>query len=195
MIALRLFTDRGFEDTTVDDIASEAGVSRRTFFRYFDSKTDVLWHAFDHEVATLRGALAAAPAEEPLLDAIRTAVVGVNHYTATDVPELRTRIHLISTVPALQASAARHYDAWEQVVIDYAAHRLGQASDALLPLAIGRATLAVCRAAYEYWVNQADEDLTVYLDASLRAMAAGFTSSGGDRRPARARRARAKSAP
>src|SRR5438874_2259337 len=82
--------------------------------------------ASDAEVATLRAAFAAAPAEEPLLDAIRTAVVSVNHYTATDVPELRARMKLISTVPALQASAATHYDAWERAVIDYAAGRLGQ---------------------------------------------------------------------
>ena len=177
MIALRLFTERGFDDTTVEDIASEAGVSRRTFFRYFDTKADVLWHAFDHEVATLRAAFAATPTEQPLLDAIRTAVIGVNHYTAGDVPELRARIHLISTVPALQASAARHYDAWEQAVIDYAAGRLGLPPDALLPLAIGRATLAVCRAAYECWITQADDDLTVYLDAAIRAMAAGFVTA------------------
>ena len=148
---MRLFSERGFDDTTVEDIAREAGVSRRTFFRYFDTKSDVLWHAFDAEVATLRAAFAAAPAEEPLLDAIRTAVVSVNHYTATDMPELRARMKLISTVPALQASAATHYDAWERAVIDYAAGRLGQPPDALLPLAIGRATLAVCRAAYEVY--------------------------------------------
>lgn len=179
VIALRLFTDRGFDSTTVEDIASAAGVSRRTFFRYFDTKADVLWAAFDHEVATLRAAFAEAPAGQPLLDAIRTTIVGVNHYTAADVPELRARIHLISTVPALQASAATHYDAWEQAVIDHAAARLGQPPDALLPLAIGRATLAVCRAAYECWVNQADDDLTAYLDAALRAMAAGFAPRQG----------------
>ncbi len=85
--------------------------------------------------------------------------------------------HLISAVPALQASAATHYDAWEQAVIDYAADRLAQPPNALLPLAIGRATLAVCRAAYEYWVNQADDDLTVYLDAAIRAMAEGFLNA------------------
>jgi mycofactocin system transcriptional regulator len=175
VIALRLFTERGFDDTTVEDIAREAGVSRRTFFRYFDTKADVLWHAFDAEVATLRAAFPAASAGQSLLDAIRTAVVSVNHYTAADVPELRARMKLISAVPALQASAATHYDAWERAVIDYAVDRLGQPADALLPLAIGRATLAVCRAAYEVWVEHADEDLTAYLDAALQAMASGFS--------------------
>ena len=56
---------------------------------------------------------------------------------------------------------------------------------------IGRATLAVCRAAYECWVSQADEDLTVYLDAALRAMASGFTPAGAAV-PSRRRAAPAK---
>jgi hypothetical protein len=109
-----------------------------------------------------------------LMDAIRAAVVQVNHYTAADIPELRTRIDLVGTVPTLQASAALHYDAWEQTVIDYAARRLRQPPTALLPLAIGRATLAVCRAAYEYWVSRADANLTRYLDEAISTVAHGF---------------------
>jgi len=174
LISLRLFTRDGFEDTTVERIAAAAGVSKRTFFRYFDSKADVLWHAFDGEVRSLRAAFAAVPPDVPLLDAIRTAVVGVNRYRAEDVPELRTRMSLITSVPALQASAAQHYDAWERAVSEFAAARLGEPADALYPLAIGRATLAVCRAAYDRWVERADADLTVYLDRALRALAAGF---------------------
>jgi TetR/AcrR family transcriptional regulator, regulator of mycofactocin system len=174
LISLRLFTQDGFEDTTVERIAAAAGVSKRTFFRYFDSKADVLWHAFDGEVRSLRAAFAAVPADVPLLEAIRMTVVGVNRYRAEDVPELRIRMSLISSVPALQASAAHHYDAWERVVSEFAAARLSEPSDALYPLAIGRATLAVCRAAYDRWVDRADADLTVYLDQALRGLATGF---------------------
>lgn len=175
LIALQLFTEQGFDETTVEQIAERASVSARTFFRYFDSKADVLWHAFDDEVAALRSALDATPPDLALLEAIRQAVVSVNRYTAADVPELRTRINLIATVPALQASAAQHYDAWERAVIDFAARRLGQPAVSLRPMAIGRATLAVCRAAYELWVGRADADLVVYLDEALVLMAAGFS--------------------
>jgi mycofactocin system transcriptional regulator len=174
IIALRLFAERGFDETTVEDIAFEAGVSTRTFFRYFDSKAEVLWHDFDTEVIALRQAFAAIPPSVSLVTAIRRAVVAVNRYTAADVPELRNRIHLISSVPALQASAAAHYDAWEQAIIDFAAQRTGDSPTSLLPVALGRATLAVCRAAYELWVTRADADLTVYLDEALATMASGF---------------------
>src|SRR5215467_7283272 len=174
LIALRLFTARGFEETTVDQIAAEAGVSRRAFFRYFGSKPDVLWGEFDTEVATIRALLDEVPAGVPVMEAVRRAVLAANHYRAADVPELRARMSLVGSVPALMANAAVHYDAWERTVSEFVARRTGQPADSLYPLAVGRATLAACRAAFDRWVVHADADLTVYLDAALRALAAGF---------------------
>jgi len=174
LIALRLFTDQGFDSTTIEQIGAEAGVSKRTFFRYFGSKASVLWSEFDSEVGTIRAALAGVPPEVPMMDAIRRAVVTANHYGPQDVPELRMRMNLIGGVPALQSSAAIHYDAWERAISDFAATRIGQSADSLYPLAVGRATLAACRAAYDRWSARADADLTFYLDAALAALAAGF---------------------
>jgi mycofactocin system transcriptional regulator len=175
VIALRLFTEQGYEDVTVADIAAAAGVSTRTFFRYFASKVDVLWSAFDQEIATLRTALGEIPAQVPMLEGIRQAVLRVNHYAARDVPELRDRIALINNVSALRDSAGSRYDAWERCVINFAAARLNQRPDDLLPRSIGMATLAVCRAGYTCWVERADADLTAYLDIALAAMSHGFT--------------------
>ncbi|HEX3707753.1 MAG TPA: mycofactocin system transcriptional regulator [Mycobacteriales bacterium] len=172
--ALELFAVDGFADTTVEQIAARAGVSKRTFFRYFDSKVDVLWHDFDKEVAELRSAFASVSLRRTLMTAIREVVVSVNRYRAEDVPELRTRMALIGSDPALQASALLHYDAWERAVADFAADRLGEPADSLNPLAIGRVTLAACRAAYDTWLARADADLTVYLDAAIRALATGY---------------------
>lgn len=176
LIALRLFTEQGFDETTVDQIAAEAGVSRRTFFRYFDTKADVLWNDFDAEIDAIRTAFAHVGNDTPMMDAIRHVVVAANRYHAEDVPELRTRMNLIGSVPALQASAAPHYDAWERAISDFVSTRIRQPADSLYPLAIGRTTLAACRAAYERWIARADTDLTTYLDAALTALAAGFTT-------------------
>ena len=174
LIALRLFADQGFDSTTIEQIAAEAGVSKRTFFRYFGSKASVLWSEFDHEVDVIRAALAEVPAGVPMMDAIRRAVVAANHYGPQDVTELRMRMNLIGSVPALQSSAAVHYDAWERAITDFAATRIGQSADSLYPLTVGRATLAACRAAYDRWSAWADADLTFYLDAALAALATGF---------------------
>ena len=174
LIALRLFTDQGFDNTTIEQIAAEAGVSKRTFFRYFSSKASVLWSEFDHEVEVIRAALAEVPDEVPMMEAIRRAVVSANHYGPQDVPELRLRMNLIGLVPGLQFSAALHYDAWERAISEFAATRIGQPADSLYPLTVGRATLAACRAAYDRWSARADADLTFYLNAALVALAAGF---------------------
>lgn len=174
LVALRLFTEQGFDNTTVDEIAAAAGVSRRTFFRYFTTKSAVLWNEFDVEVETIRSQLAEAPADKPMMEAVREAVVAANHYRAEDVPELRARMTLITSVPNLQANATLHYAAWEEVISEFVATRLGQPAESLYPLAVGRATLAVCRAAYDQWVARADADLTVYLDSAIMALATGF---------------------
>ena len=177
LIALELFAEQGFEDTTVEQIAARAGVSSRTFFRYFDAKASVLWHAFDREVDALRAAFARVPTDVSTMDGIRQVVVAVNDHREGDLPELRARMQLIGTVPALQASAAPHYDAWEQAVSEFAAARLGVAADELVPLAIGRTTLAACRSAFDRWVAVGGTDLTTFLDTALRALAAGFTDA------------------
>jgi len=174
LIALRLFDEQGFDETTIDQIASEAGVSRRTFFRYFESKTAVLWSQFDAEVGAIRSALADVGDDVEMMAAIRQAVLAANHYRAEDVPELRARMNLIGSVPALQASAAVRYDAWERAVSEFVAVRVGQPADSLFALTVGRATLAACRAAYDRWAVRADADLTVYLDAAINALADGF---------------------
>jgi mycofactocin system transcriptional regulator len=181
LIALRLFAERGFDNTTIEQIAAEAGVSERTFFRYFTTKASVLWTEFETEVETIRSSLAAVPDDMPLMDAVRGVVVAANHYHADDVPEMQMRMQLIATVPALSFSAAEHYEAWERAISEFAGRRLGQPADSLFPLTIGRASLAACRAAYDRWSVRADDDLTFYLDAALSALAAGFDTEAMER--------------
>ncbi|MEU7629623.1 mycofactocin system transcriptional regulator [Nocardia sp. NPDC049220] len=176
LIAMRLFTEQGFDDTTVEQIATAAGISGRTFFRYFPTKAEVLWHQFDDEVSALRAAFATVPDDVPMMTAVRRVVVNANRYRAEDVPELRTRMQLVATIPALAATAGAHYDAWERAVSTFAAGRLGESADGLIPLAVGRTTLAAARAAFDAWLARADTDLTVYLDEALAALERGFAT-------------------
>ncbi len=174
LIALRLFVEQGFEATTVEQIAAEAGVSKRTYFRYFDSKAGVLWRDFDEQIARVRGGLSDVPAGVPFMTAVRLAVVTANDYQAADVPEVRARLHLLSSAGALSSGAAAHFAEWERVVAGFVALRTGEAVDALLPVAVGRATLATCRAAYDVWIANADTELRSYLDEALLGLARGF---------------------
>lgn len=72
--ALELFTEHGYEETTVDDIAEAADVSQRTFFRYFSSKEDVAFALQDEVEARFFDAVVARPADESPMRALRNAL-------------------------------------------------------------------------------------------------------------------------
>jgi TetR/AcrR family transcriptional regulator, regulator of mycofactocin system len=168
-VAFDLFGRQGFERTTIDDIASAAGIGRRTFFRYFPSKNDVVWGDFDAELERMRRRLNAVPAGKPLMDAIRDAIVDFNRIAPQQVPAHRRRMEFILNVPALQAHSTLRYAAWRQVIADFVADRTRLPPGALLPQAIAYATLGVAIAAYEQWLG-GDGDLCDLLDAAVRTL-------------------------
>jgi TetR/AcrR family transcriptional regulator, regulator of mycofactocin system len=173
-LTLELFLDNGFDNTTVEDVATAAGIGRRTFFRYFASKNDVPWGDFDANLDRMRGLLAALPDHLPVLEALRTAVLDFNRVDAAEAPWLRRRMQLILTVPALQAHSMIKYAEWRQAVAEFVAARTGTAPTALAPQAVGWAALGVSIAAYEQWLADPDADLSELLDAAYRNLATGF---------------------
>jgi TetR/AcrR family transcriptional regulator, regulator of mycofactocin system len=175
-VAFDLFEQQGFERTTVDDVAAAAGISRRTFFRYFDSKNEIPWGDFDGELARMRRHLAATPPQAPLMDAIRDAIVDFNRMPAEQLPEHRRRMTLILGVPALQAHSTLRFAAWRQVIADFVAQRTGEPADTLLPRAIGHSMLGVAVAAYEQWLANPGDDLCELLDSAVRALGSAFTT-------------------
>lgn len=176
-VAFDLFGQYGFEQTTVDDIAFAAGIGRRTFFRYFPSKNDVPWGNFEGELARMRQRLAAVPAEVPLMDALRAAIVDFNRVSPGEVPAHRRRMELILRVPALQAHSTLRYAAWRQVIAGFVAERTGQPAGELLPQAVAYALLGAAVAAYEQWLDGGRDDLAELLDASVLALAEAFSGT------------------
>jgi mycofactocin system transcriptional regulator len=181
-VALGLFAERGFEQTTLDDIAAAVGVGRRTLFRYFDSKNDIAWGDFDWVMGRLRTALDEQGEEAPLMRALRVGVVESNRYPDDQLPGLRIRMTLITGTPALQAHSALRYAEWRAVVAEWAAAQLDLAPDDILPQALGGAALGTAMATFGRWVEHPDEDLYELLDTAFCALAAGFEPLLDERR-------------
>ncbi|OZM84038.1 mycofactocin system transcriptional regulator [Pseudonocardia sp. MH-G8] len=179
-IALDLFTERGFDTTTVDDIATAAGIGRRTVFRYYPSKNDIPWGAFDEELDRMRDTFAALPSELPVLAGVRAAVLEFNEVHPDEQPWHRRRLRLILDTPALQAHSTLRYTAWRRVVAEYAARRLGYPAEHLVPQTIGHASLGVALAAYERWLREDAGELRQLLDAAFAALEHGVRSSTPD---------------
>lgn len=173
LIALGLFADRGFESTTVDDIAEAAGIGRRTFFRYFPSKNDVVYGDFDAALEALRERLASVPADVPLLAGIREAVLAFNALPDGAEPQHRVRMSMVLHTPALQAHSTLRYAGWRAVVAEHAASRLGLAPGDFEPQLIAHQALASAVAAYEQWLARPGSDLPALLDRALRTLRTG----------------------
>ncbi|MDQ1706194.1 MAG: TetR/AcrR family transcriptional regulator, regulator of mycofactocin system [Frankiaceae bacterium] len=173
---MRLFSTVGFDATTVEDIAAAAGISRRTFFRYFASKNDVVWGRFDEGLGQLRASLAAAPATQPLGDALREAIVSFNALAPDQVAVHRQRMSLILSVPSLQAHSTLMYAEWRRVVAEFVASRTGSDPGGLQPRLAGHLMLGAAVAAYEQWLADPAAELTELLATAVQRASAGVAS-------------------
>jgi TetR/AcrR family transcriptional regulator, regulator of mycofactocin system len=184
--SLRLFAEWGFERTTVDDLAAAAGVGRRTIFRYFPSKNDIVFGALDERLRMLAAELDAGRVSGlPLFEMMRRAFHVTSSYEAHERTSLALRIQLIATVPSLQAHAALRYRAWEDTVRAAVVARTGE-GDGVYARAYAKAVVAVMWAAFDAWHEEgAGDDLAQTVDAALDLLAGGLASPPAvARRPA-----------
>ncbi|WP_155054435.1 mycofactocin system transcriptional regulator [Streptomyces blattellae] len=173
-LGFELFARQGFDRTTVDDIAAAAGIGRRTFFRYFASKNDLVWGDFGEHLIGFEELLASADPKTSMMDALRSAVVEFNRFDPDEVPWHRQRMELILRVPTLQADSTLRYASWRAVVTKFAAARTGLPPTDMLPRHVGHAVLATCVVAYEHWLTEEGADLSRLLDKAMRQLTAGF---------------------
>ncbi|WP_254790931.1 acyl-CoA-like ligand-binding transcription factor [Blastococcus tunisiensis] len=172
--ALDLFTSRGFEHVTSDEVADSAGISRRTFFRYFATKADAVWGDFAGHVARLEQLLTATGDAGPVLATVCAAYVEVNDYPDAELPLLRERMQLILAEPALLAHSQLRFAEVDLVVARYVARRTGDTPTALVPRLVAATTRAAATTAFEAWLTDARTPLTQYLHQAFDEMAAGF---------------------
>ncbi|MFD7920497.1 TetR family transcriptional regulator [Streptomyces sp. NPDC059740] len=161
--ALELFTDRGYEHTTVDDIAAAVDVSQRTFFRYFANKEDVAFAVQDMVERQYVQALTERPADEPPLEALRNAVLAswedIGSTIRSVVPlELHMRtVQVIESTPALVAAHLRRAAVLEEEIAGLIATRQGVDLDAdPRPRVVVSAFGGVMRVAGRLWGEAGD---------------------------------------
>jgi mycofactocin system transcriptional regulator len=172
--ALDLFTLRGFDNVTSDEVADSAGISRRTFFRYYATKADAVWGDFAGHVARLDGLLAAADPGQPVLASVCAAYVEVNDYPEADLPLLRERMRLILTEPALLAHSNLRFAEVDSVVARHVAGRTGASPSELVPRLVAASTRAAATTAFAAWLADDRSSLTQLLHRAFDEMAAGF---------------------
>ena len=166
----RLFARRGFDGTTLDAIAAEVGISRRTLLRYYDSKNDIPWGRFSETLDGFRATLAATSNEVPLHEAVHAAVLAFNRFDLDAHPSHRERMQLILTTPTLQAHSVLRYGEWRQVIAEYVALRLGLRPDDLLPRTVGQVSLALTLSAYTHWLDHPELALHDLIDTAMNGL-------------------------
>lgn len=167
--AFELFSARGFEATTVEDIASAAGIGRRTFFRYFASKNDVVWGDFQGHLDRLRAGLDCMDPALAVGPALVEAIVAFNVFPDAELGRHRQRMNLIFNVADLQAHSTLQYAKWRATVASFAADRTGRAADELWPQLVAHTALGAALAAYDVWMRDEAASLTGVLRRALDA--------------------------
>ena len=163
--ALRLFAERGYEQTTVEDIAEAADVAVRTFFRYFSSKQDVLFgEVVTDRVTRVRSELAARPADEDPLRSVR-AVMDLLDFTGPDEEgQIMARMDLMRRQPSFVTRYLEIMDDMRAVIVEFVAERTGLDSRrSLYPLLVGGACIVAWDSSLKLWVESGGA-------ASLRAL-------------------------
>jgi TetR/AcrR family transcriptional regulator, regulator of mycofactocin system len=176
-VALRLFEERGFADVTVEDIASEAKISARTFYRYLPTKEDVLQVRIDRRTEDLRAALMGRPNDEPPLHSLRVAV---ELEVSAEDPELLARwMAVIVASPILLRSVVGglHLKV-DQMMAEFFGSRLGLPSDALVPRVLAASAGGVINAAQTYWFLNGG-DLAETISESLEVLERGIGTAPG----------------
>ncbi|GAA2421640.1 TetR family transcriptional regulator [Actinomadura vinacea] len=173
--ALRLFTERGYGATTVDQICAAAEISPSTFFRYFPTKEDVVLD--DEYDPILAEVFRAQPPDVSVMDALRAAFRAVFPFVYENEREpMIDRVRLMMAEPALRA---RMFESMRSgtlaVMVDLVSERTGLDRADMRVQAFCWAVLGVLHSAMYTWLDSdADVDLPELVDQNLKFLGDGL---------------------
>jgi AcrR family transcriptional regulator len=187
--ALELFCEKGFDAVTIDDIAAAADVSRRTFFRYYASKEDVILSDHPKRLDELAAALNRRSADEPALTALRHAIISLAGTYEEQRDHMVRRFRLVTTTPALEARSLCLQRNWETSVTAMLAARMGvDPAEDLRPGVVAATTMAAMRIATANWLaGGGHDDLPKIVANALDLLDGGLQAAASPparRRPA-----------
>jgi AcrR family transcriptional regulator len=175
-LAQDLFVAHGYEQTTVDEIAAAAGMSKRTFFRYFGSKDDLVIGKYDALGDRMAEALAARPETEPVWESMRRVFDITVHYVQEDSERRRTEAmeNIVHSSPTLNARYFEKLSRMQALLVEGVADRLVGSSASPpadpRPAAIVGAAFACLTAAQAAFVaSDRAVPFSTLLDASMSA--------------------------
>ena len=170
--AMALFLERGFEATTLDDIAVAADVSRRSFFHYFASKEDVVFAWQEEIITALIAAVAARPAGESMLTAAENAIAAM--VKQLDPGEAIAMARLKRDNPALQARNQVKYEMLERTLAEALGKRAGHKTERLQARLVAMITTGAMRIGDELWTaegaREKPEAMVKRIFAAMRAI-------------------------
>ncbi|GAA4224757.1 TetR family transcriptional regulator [Actinomadura meridiana] len=172
--ALRLFTEQGYDETTVEQIAAVAEISPSTFFRYFPTKEDVV--VTDEYDPIMAEAFRSQPPDLSPLDTLRATLREIlPQVMEKDLETIETRLRLTAEVPALRA---RTFEAMREgtfaVLTELVAERTGRRGDDPAVQVFNWAVLGAMQAALYRWLDgPRTESLAVLLDDALEFLSRG----------------------
>jgi AcrR family transcriptional regulator len=168
-VALRLLTDRDFDSVTVGEIASAAGVSRRTFFRYFPSKEEVVLGFLDRMGERLREQVVARPPEEGPLAAVHAALRPQVDAYALHADRTLALVRLLQESPSLRARELESRQRLREKVAEAIGRRLGLDHHVdLRPRLLAGIALVPFDVAITTWLDgRSGEDIHSILDAAI----------------------------
>lgn len=152
--AMRLLSEKGYEETTTDEIAAAAGISRRTLFRHFPTKADIVtaWTQAMTDVLTVR--VNSCPAEMSPWQVLESALEAVVPQMAPTRAEALAFVRLIEQEPGLRSVSLQKYSRWEESLATALAERLPDTEDRMLAArAAARAGVAAFRTALDEWIR------------------------------------------
>jgi AcrR family transcriptional regulator len=185
--ALRLVAERGLHQVTVEDIAEAADVSVRTFFNHFPSKEDAIVGLDPERVEQLREALAARPAEEEPLAALRAVLCELASTMVERSDEWPLRMEVVRATPALLPRMVASFATYERALVEVIASRTGTDPDRdLYPTLTTGVAMSAFRSALALWRSRnGAQPLSKVLDAAFTQVAAGLPAPDAAAKSAR----------